>query len=55
MDLRVDSYFKKFAPLYISQGLEKYMDENYTLTYEEFGERDENGKKSKLVVVFGWS
>ena len=39
MDLCIDSTFKKFAPLYILQILEKYTDENHTLTYEEICEK----------------
>lgn len=42
MDLRVDGYYKKFAPLYILQVLEKYTDEKHTITYEEICEKLEN-------------
>lgn len=39
MDLRVDGCYKKFAPLYILQILERYTDEKHTITYEEICER----------------
>ena len=39
MHLRIDGYFKKFAPLYILQILANYTDENHTLTYEDICEK----------------
>lgn len=42
MDLRIDGFFKKFAPLYILQTLAKYTDEKHTLTYEEICEKLED-------------
>lgn len=39
MDLRVDGCYKKFAPLYILQILERYTDEKHTITYEEICEK----------------